>query len=77
VASLLVAFGTLSALALVVVVVVVVVVNCWALGVDAARAGGWVRFRSISLLPGKWIGFKLLRGHRETPELDCGLPTRG
>ena len=37
-ASLLVAFGTLSALAL---VVVVVVVNCWALGVDAARAGGW------------------------------------
>ena len=75
-ASLLVAFGTLSALALV-VVVVVVVVNCWALGVDAARAGGWVRFRSISLLPGKWIGFKLLRGHRETPELDCGLPTRG
>jgi hypothetical protein len=32
--------------------------------------------------PGKWLpGFKLNRfmntGHREAPELDCGLPTRG
>ena len=31
---------------------------------------------SLFVGPGKWVGFKLLRGHRETPELDCGPPAR-
>ena len=45
----LVAFGALSALAL--VVVVVVVVNCWALGVDVARAGGSLGEISVYFSP--------------------------
>ena len=34
-------------------------------------------FANYSLAPclGKWLGFTSLYEHRETPELDCGLPT--